>query len=173
MRRVVTGAALIAVVLLIAGSLLGTWGLVPVLTGSMRPGIQPGDLVLVVPEPVSSVRVGQIIDFQPPGEGGAAVTHRVIRVDPGSDGVIIRTKGDANNVADPWHSRLDGTRAWRVRAVVPKLGYLAVAEHNPMVRLVVEGLLLVGGIMLALQVVWTRPERDSSDVVLTTPAPSS
>lgn len=140
----------------VVGSVFGTWGLVPVLTGSMRPGIRPGDLVLVVPEPVRDVKVGQILDFQPPGEGGASVTHRVISVRFGAGGPVIRTKGDANNVADSWHAQLPGATAWRVRAVIPKLGYLAVAEHNPTGRLAVEMALMVAAMGLGLSVIWGR-----------------
>lgn len=162
--RVASQAALAAVTLTVAltvaGALLRTWGLVPVLTGSMRPGIQPGDLVLVTPEPVGAVRPGQVLDFQPPGEGGATVVHRVVSVTPGADGPVIRTKGDANNVADSWKARLGGTRAWRVRAVIPKLGYLSVAEHNPTTRLGVEAVLLAGGIAMALSVIWRRYDEE-------------
>lgn len=144
--------------LVIAGALTGRWGFVPVLTGSMRPGIQPGDLVLVTPEPVSAVRAGQIIDFQPPGQGGIQVAHRVVSVSFGPGGAHIRTKGDANQVEDPWRSVLSGPTAWRVRMVLPRLGYLAVAEQNASLRLVVELALIGGGIASALGVIWRRPD---------------
>lgn len=165
--RTVTQVALavvtVAVALIAAGTVFGTWGLEPVLTGSMRPGVQPGDLVLLVPEPVASVRVGQVLDFQPPGEGGASVVHRVVAVTPGRGGPVIRTKGDANNVADSWKARLSGPRAWRVRGVIPKLGYVSVAEHNPTARLVIEGALIGGGLVMALAAVWGRTEVDDDD----------
>lgn len=157
---VLIAAAAATLSLVVAGSLSDSWGLIPVLTGSMRPGIQPGDLLLVTPEPLGAVRVRQVLDFQPPGEGGASVVHRVVSVTASPAGPVIRTKGDANNVADAWHARLGGTRAWRVRAVIPKLGYLAVAEYNPIGRLAVELALLVGGVAVALSVVWRRPRED-------------
>lgn len=159
----VLSLAAVALGLVAFGSLTGTWGLVPVLTGSMRPGIQPGDLVVVVPEPTSAVRAGQVLDFHPPGEGGASVTHRVVSVSRSRRGTFIRTKGDANNVADAWNARLDGTRAWQVRAVIPKAGYLAVVEHDPLSRLVVELALLAGGIGTALGTVWRRPQEEPSE----------
>ena len=138
------------------GSLTGRWGLVPVLTGSMRPGIQPGDLVLVVPEATTAVEPGQVVLFRPPGNG-EPVVHRVLAVSDAGGVPAIRTKGDANNVADPWNARLPGSRAWRVRAVVPDAGYLAVAEHDPAVRLALELALLAAGVGTGLSVIWRRP----------------
>lgn len=161
--RLVMVVVTAALGLVMAGALTGRWGLIPVLTGSMRPGIQPGDLVLVMPEPLSAVRPGQVLDFQPPGQSGASVVHRVVAVTKSPNGPIIRTKGDANNVADSWHAQLGGTRAWRVRAVIPKLGYLAVFEHNPIGRLAVELALLGGGVGVALSVIWRRPPKDSHE----------
>jgi hypothetical protein len=46
-----------------------------------------------------------------------------------------------------------------VRAVVPHLGYLAVAEHHPVVRLLLELGLLAAGIGTGLTVIWRRPEQ--------------
>ena len=159
--RAGAGMLLATVVLLVGltavGSLTGRWGLVPVLTGSMRPGIQPGDLVLVTPEPVTEVRPGQVLLFRPPGNT-AAVVHRVVSVSDAGGVPAIQTKGDANNVADPWKARLDGPRAFRVRAVLPHLGYLAVAEHHPGLRLALELGLVAGGVGVGLAVIWRRPE---------------
>lgn len=166
-RLVVAGiGALVplAVGLVIVGAVLGTWGFVPVLTGSMRPGIQPGDLVLVAPEPVSAVEPGQILVIQPPGLGGASVVHRVISVTEQGGHPVIRTKGDANNVADAWKARLGGPKAWRVRAVIPKLGYLAVAEQNRVFRLVLKLALAAAGLALGLSAIRRHePERTGDE----------
>ena len=160
--RGAAGALLAAAALLVAltvlGSLTGRWGFEPVLTGSMRPGIQPGDLVLVTPEPLTAVRSGQVLLFRPPGNG-APVVHRVVSVSLAGGVPAIRTKGDANNVADPWKARLDGSRAWRVRAVVPHLGYLSVAEHHPGFRLLLELGLVGAGVAVGLAGIWGRPDQ--------------
>lgn len=162
MVRALAGAALAVIALLVSltvlGSVTGRWGLEPVLTGSMRPGIQPGDLVLVTPEPVGAVRPGQVVLFKPPGNG-EPVVHRVVSVDELGGVPAIHTKGDANNVADPWNARLDGSRAWRVSAVIPRLGYLAVAEHHPAVRRALTLALLAAGVATGLAVIWRRPDQ--------------
>ena len=160
--RALAGAGLAVVALLVGltvlGSVTGRWGLEPVLTGSMRPGIQPGDLVLVTPEPVGAVHAGQVVLFKPPGNG-EPVLHRVVSVNRVGGVPAIHTKGDANNVADPWDARLHGTRAWRVSAVIPHLGYLAVAEHHPAVRRALTLALLAAGVATGLAVIWRRPEQ--------------
>jgi signal peptidase I len=159
----VTTLLAVVVGLVAAGNLLRTWGLLPVLTGSMRPGIQPGDLVLVTPEPTADVKPGQILAFQPPGLGGTTVVHRVISVAAAGGAPVIRTKGDANNVPDAWKARLNGTTAWRVRAVIPKFGYLAVAEQNPLFRLILKIGLIAGGLGVALGAIWRHQRDEDSD----------
>jgi signal peptidase I len=164
LSKLMLGAAGVGVAFTVVGSLTGAWGLVPILSGSMRPGIQPGDAVLVAPEPLSAVRPGQVLVIQPPGLGGATVAHRVVSVTRGPGGPVIRTRGDANNVVDPWKAQLGGTRAWRARAVIPDLGYLSVIEHNRRWRLGIEVVLLATGLGMALSVIWGR-SRDRTKVV--------
>ena len=73
-----------------------------VLTDSMDPGIQSGDLVIdrVVTD-AGVIREGDVISFFDPASAGqSVVTHRVTAVVSGSDGVAFRTRGDANNAED-------------------------------------------------------------------------
>jgi signal peptidase len=102
---------------------LGLYRPLTVLTGSMRPTFDPGDLVIVRPEPVSSVRVGQVISYAVPVGAHQVETHRVIRVLRGGAHPIVQTQGDANNWRDPWTAQLQGDTAWRLTAVIPYGGY--------------------------------------------------
>lgn len=96
------------------------WKLEPVLSGSMRPGIQPGDLAIVRPVPIDEIHVGTVIAYQPPNEP-RPVLHRVVEL----AGKTILTKGDANNVADPWGKvTLKSGDVDRLVGVVPKVGFL-------------------------------------------------
>lgn len=73
-----------------------------VLTDSMSGTIEAGDLILdkVVTEP-ADIRPGDIISFFDPSSGNnGVVTHRVVEVVSESDGILFRTKGDANNTED-------------------------------------------------------------------------
>jgi hypothetical protein len=60
-------------------------------------------------------------------------------------GPIVRTKGDANGMPDPWRVTLRGTTAYRASFSVPIVGYVAVWVHGPAGRqtFLVVGLLLI------------------------------
>ena len=129
------------------------------LTGSMAPGINPGDVTVATPLPTSDVRVGMIVSYHIPVDDHHVVTHRVVSVEHGPGGqVTIQTKGDANNAADPWKATLQSDTVYRVRAVVPHLGLAIEAFRNPVVTTaLVYGAptLLAGWLILAI---W-RPTR--------------
>lgn len=73
-------------------------------TGSMRPGIQPGDLVVSVSSKIVHPGVGSIIVAKPKvtGQELPAIAHRVIEINP--DGTY-KTKGDYNPEPDAWRDR--------------------------------------------------------------------
>lgn len=95
-----------------------------VLTGSMRPHLPPGTLVVIKPTPVEEIEVGDVITFQIESGRSAVVTHRVIErsVDSASGEVRFTTQGDANNTPDP-----EPVRPVQVRGTVwyaiPYLGW--------------------------------------------------
>jgi signal peptidase len=102
---------------------LGLYRPVTVLSGSMRPTFSPGDMVIDVPEPVSSVRVGQVVSYQVPTGIHQVETHRIVKILQGGAHPVIQTQGDANNWPDPWTAKLEGNTAWHMVAVIPHLGY--------------------------------------------------
>jgi signal peptidase len=68
-----------------------------VLTDSMYPVIQSGDLIICHTEEPENIQVGDVIAFfDPAGNGITIVTHRVIEVTENG----WRTKGDNNNAED-------------------------------------------------------------------------
>jgi len=129
------------------------------LTGSMAPGINPGDVTVETPLPAADITVGEIVSYHIPVDDHHLVTHRVVSVQHGPGGqVTIRTKGDANNAVDPWTATLTSDTVYRVRAVVPHLGSVIEAFRNPVVtKALVYGAptLLAGWLLLAI---W-RPTR--------------
>src|SRR6188508_865209 len=122
--RLALGSALAIFVLLALVPHTGLYRPETVLSGSMKPYFGAGDLVIVTPEPVRDVRVGQVISIKIPTGDHHVQTHRVIQTVRGGPHPVIRTKGDANTARDDWTARLDGSTAWQVRLVVPKLGWL-------------------------------------------------
>ncbi len=72
-----------------------------VLTGSMRPDLQPGSLVVVKPVPVDEIGIGDVITYQLESGARAVVTHRVVAVGSNGKGErTFQTQGDANDAPD-------------------------------------------------------------------------
>lgn len=96
-----------------------------VLTGSMRPHLPPGTLVVTKPTPVEEIGVGDVITFQLDSGQSAVVTHRVIErsVDSATGEVRFTTQGDANNTPDPEQVRPVQVRG-TVWYAVPYLGWV-------------------------------------------------
>jgi signal peptidase len=125
----------------------------------MRPEYQPGDLAVVRPVDAADLEVGDVIVYHPPGEAEEAVMHRIASLERDAEDIWVTTKGDANDAEDPWgRARLRGDTAYRVVAVIPKVGYVPVWGAG------LRGPLLIGaGLLLALTVVLEarrRPGRE-------------
>ena len=86
------------------------------------------------------------------------MTHRVVSIRRRTGthaGLWITTRGDANNVDDPWGSvRVLGSTVWVVRAVVPGVGFLSVWLRNPVVHLVTLLTMVALVCFLALRMIW-------------------
>ena len=83
------------------------------LSGSMRPTYQPGDLAVVFVQKDLAVKPGDVVLFS--ASIGPTI-HRVVSVENG----LISTQGDANNAADAAKiKQVDG----KVLFAIPKLGY--------------------------------------------------
>ena len=76
------------------------WGVDVVLSGSMEPQVHVGSVVVTRPLDLGNVKAGDIITFRSP-LNGTFTTHRVISVE-NSPSLFFRTKGDANEDADPF-----------------------------------------------------------------------
>lgn len=106
-----------------------------------------GDLLVLRPEPLSQVRVGQVITYSIPIGDHHLETHRVIKVLQGGDQPVVQTKGDANSVPDPWTAVLKGGPIWKVHTVIPKAGWVLLFLAKPWLR--VGFLLAVASVFLA------------------------
>jgi len=129
--RRVLGRVVAWVVLIVAGGALLLVVVVPrlgggvpygVATGSMRPALDVGTLVVVRPADPEEIGTGQVVTYQLRSGDPTVVTHRVVGLGTTADGErTLLTQGDANDVADP-----QPVRAVQVRGVlwyaVPQLG---------------------------------------------------
>lgn len=140
------------------GPITGLWHYEVVESGSMTPALRIGGVAVVMPEPIKEVEVGQILALVPPGMKNFVRIHRVIALTRRDGQTWVRTKGDANNVADPGPIRLEGKTAYAEHAFVPYAGYVAVWLYKHPTRVALEVLLLalmVGG---GLYLIWGGKE---------------
>jgi signal peptidase len=91
-------------------------------TGSMRPGMPPGTLVVVRPVDASQIAIGSVITYQVRSGEQLVVTHRVVGTGMDATGhPVFRTQGDANNAPDDQWVRPVQVRGERWYAV-PLIG---------------------------------------------------
>ena len=154
LSSVLLGGVVLGILIVVAGMVLGAWRFTVISTGSMRPTLNPGDVAVLKSEPTSELRRGQIVAFHPPGEPQLTVLHRVFSVQRASGGVIIQTKGDANNTTDQWNARIVASSVWRETGKAPKIGYLAVWSHQRAVRLGVLVLVVTLVLTMLLGSIW-------------------
>lgn len=153
--RIAVSVALVATIVL-AGvvtlpGLVGAKGSYVVLSGSMQPTLQPGDVVVVQSAGPDDIRRGDVITFYEPGEPRTQanrVTHRVVGRERTDQGVVYHTKGDANEHQDP-HVVADDRVVGEVWFHVPMVGrVLLFVQSSGLQPLLVVGaglLLVLGG----------------------------
>ena len=125
-----------------------------IVSGSMTGSYDRGSVVYAETVPVSELGVGDVITYSPPrGQGpDGLVTHRIASIEHNRNrDPVFRTKGDANQHADPWKFQLDQPTQARASFGIPYLGYAIAALSIREIRLLVIGLpaLLIGLMLLS------------------------
>jgi signal peptidase I len=179
--------ALVAVLVVLAGAgatavISGRYQLRPVLSGSMRPGLPVGGIVVTERVPVSSLQVRDVVVFHSPDQPQELIVHRIISLTPGPSGLVVKTQGDANTIPDPWTVSLRGDTAYRAVYSLPLVGYVAVWAHGPAGRLalMITGLLIIlaaaaSGLIARRRSTSRSPQRDDGSSPAThvrSPAPA-
>jgi signal peptidase len=137
----VLAAGLLFGTLLVLPAALG-WQRYVIVSGSMTGSYDRGSLVLDEVVPVSELREGDVITYQPPAGAGPAglVTHRIAEITTDEVGRrTFRTKGDANEAADPWTFHLPSGEQARVRLGVPYAGFALAALGRRDLRILIVG----------------------------------
>ncbi len=146
---------------------VGGWKALNVLTGSMKPAIQPGDLVLVHRVPTSEIKPGDIVTYTSLANSRQTITHRVVSKQVIDRLPTITAKGDANDRADA--PIPTGRIVGRVAMTVPAAGYLLALLHNPIILLalvVIPGLVVIWAEVRNLRRIFaTQESRPGSDSV--------
>ncbi|MQW76896.1 signal peptidase I [Nocardioides sp. dk4132] len=137
------GATALAVVLVLVPLVTDSVPLT-VLTGSMAPVHDPGDVVVVRPTQPEDLRVGDVITFEAGDEDPRLITHRIeaTGVDAAGEPSFV-TRGDANQVSDA-EPVMAGQVRGRVWYAVPWIGRAsgALGPHRDQI-LVGSGLVLL------------------------------
>ena len=126
---------------------------------SMEPTIKLGSFIVAKPVSAEDLQAGDIIAFRSPNE--VTVTHRIV-ADRHEDGQhYFKTKGDANNAADPVEMQLDdGVR--QVAYHLPYLGYLFDFAKSP---LGITLFIALPAAALLASSLWkrSRPQREAAE----------
>ena len=127
----ITSTILVVVIVLCAVFLMGSrllgFKCYTVISGSMKPEYNVGDLLYVKDVDVNTIKVGDPITFIL-NEDLVVATHRVVRID--AENQRFYTKGDANEIEDsePVHfNNVIGVPQFSI----PKLGYVSDFVQNP------------------------------------------
>ena len=125
-----------AVAVLVAVSWIVPFGgrALSVMSGSMSPAIETGDVVVSRGVSPLAIRRGDVITFRDPTDAERLITHRVKEVRISGGEARFVTKGDANNSAERWAVPLDGEVGLVVYRL-PKLGYGLAWLGHPLAKL--------------------------------------
>lgn len=103
----------------------GQWQLADVRGQSLRPFAESGDLVVTERVPASTLRVGDVVRFAPPGED-QAVVRRIATATVDGDTMWVTTRDASSGAADRWGQvQLSGPSVFRLDSAVPEVGFLA------------------------------------------------
>lgn len=151
-----TVACLLLAAILLIPAALGFQRYV-IVSGSMTGTYDRGSIVFDKEVPVADLQVGDPITYQPPPGASPEklLTHRIVWIGQDKQGSeIFRTKGDANETADPWTFALDKPEQAKVAFSVPYVGYLLAALSIPAVRVLAIGIPAVLVALLILAGIW-------------------
>lgn len=116
-----------------------------VLSGSMAPAFDAGSMVFVKPVEPEEIKEGDIITYRGLGDSSFLTTHRVVEIIGSGKDLEFVTKGDANDVNDPYPVPGENL-VGRVALAVPYMGYLMTfgqTKQGMLLLIVVPGVLLI------------------------------
>ena len=106
-----------------------------VVSGSMQPSINRGDLLITMPVDVGDVDIGEVATL-PSAASDTLVTHRVTSIGREGDTYVIEMAGDANQAVDPqpYLVEADAT-VLQPMLTVPAIGNVVLLLARPAVAI--------------------------------------
>ena len=138
-------------------------GFSPILTGSMRPSAQPGDIYVTAQVPASTLKVGDIIAIHNQVTG-VFYSHRIYQLGVTNGLIRITTKGDANSLPerDPYIVGADALvskEVFKIKWVGRPMVYLT----SPQGRNTGLRLLVIGNVMALLFFLFRKEQKKLSN----------
>jgi len=153
-KLITTGATIVFILLLlfcvIMPTMQGSMHFLTVLSGSMAPELNPGDIVVSTYINPEEIKINDVITFSYIDNPENCITHRVINITNENGSIGFQTKGDANEDPDlriVQSSELVG----KVALVVPYLGYLPHFAKSPLGFI---ALIVIPGVLIIIGEVW-------------------
>jgi signal peptidase len=98
-----------------------------IISGSMEPQINIGDIVVIKSVSDDELQTGDIISFK---KGQSVITHRIASIDTNENGEkVIVTKGDNNNTEDSGTISFDDVEGKLIK-IIPKFGKVVMFMQN-------------------------------------------
>jgi signal peptidase len=148
----VCGLAVAVLATLLIATALGYRPLIDY-SGSMRPAIQAGDLLITHTEPATKLRVGQIVSFIDQGLNGKLVTHRVVALQRTETTIGVVTRGDANAASETWSVMRKGS-VGVLDFRVPAIGRVIAWTSSPWARIALLALVAFMISTMLLRRIW-------------------
>ncbi len=101
-----------------------------VISGSMKPNIEIGDVVIVKKE--KELKEGDIISYR---KGKSVITHRITSITEENGEKVYRTKGDNNNAEDS-EKITEEIIEGKVTKIIPKIGNITFILKNKVTILI-------------------------------------
>ena len=128
-----------------------------VMSGSMYPTFDTGDMIVLQKVDPDTVQEGDVICYFADNDKNTAITHRVVEVQTAEDGsLLFVTRGDANNVEDRVAVTADMVQGRYTGIYLPGLGNVAVFLQSPL------GMVVCIVCPLALILLWDGIRRGMS-----------
>jgi len=154
-KKILSIVAIIVFILLllfyvVLPTMQGSMHILIVLSGSMNPKINPGDVVVSTYTNPEEIKINDVITFTSADNPKNCVTHRVINITNENGTISFQTKGDANEDPDQrivQTSELIG----KVVIVIPYLGYVPHFAKSPLGFIT---LIIIPGVLIIIGEIW-------------------
>lgn len=110
-----------------------------IVSGSMEPNINIGDMVIVKEVDESKLKVGDIISYR---NGQNVITHRITKINIDNENIQYITKGDNNNTEDSVVLTIDSIEG-KVIKKIPYIGKFILFMQNKLAIIILVVLFFI------------------------------